>query len=244
MRVSMLSFPTRPPLVFFSFFYFFSNAIGTSIRLSIDKVKIDNQLRERDNENLKSELSLLRSQVSPHFMFNILNSLAALARKKSDQMEPAIIQLSKLMRYMLYESEDKKISVEKELDYLNSYISLQKLRFGNDVEVGFITQLEKENIPIEPMLLIPFVENAFKHGVGMISQPKIEIELIIDASSINFSVRNKVSLVQSSTKDSSLGIGSVNLKRRLDILYKDRHEINTYFTEDNYHVAQLKLFFL
>jgi sensor histidine kinase YesM len=233
--------PTQPPVVFFSFLFFFSTAIGTSIRLSVDKVKFDNQLREKDNENLKSELSLLRSQVSPHFMFNVLNSLSALARKKSDQMEPVIIQLSKLMRYMLYDSEDEKITVERELEYLNSYISLQKLRFGNDVEVEFKTRLEKKGVPIEPMLLIPFVENAFKHGIGMIVQPKIEIEFATNSSHISFTVRNKMSLINSNDKDSSSGIGLVNLTRRLRLLYKDRHEIKTYITKDSWHIAHLEI---
>ncbi len=233
--------PTQPPIVFFSFLFFFSTAISTSIRLSIDMIKFDNQLREKDNENLKSELSLLRSQVSPHFMFNVLNSLSALARKKSDQMEPVIIQLSKLMRYMLYDSEDEKITVERELEYLNSYISLQKLRFGNDVEVEFKTRLEKQEIPIEPMLLIPFVENAFKHGIGMIVQPKIEIEFTTNSSHISFTVRNKISFIRADDKDSSSGIGLINLTRRLRLLYKDRHEIKTHITKDSWHIAHLKI---
>jgi two-component system LytT family sensor kinase len=230
-----------PPLIFFTILFFFSTAISTSIRLSLDSVKLNTQLKERENENLKSELSLLRSQVSPHFMFNVLNSLASLARKRSDQMEFVIIQLSKLMRYMLYDTDDEKITVEKELEYLNSYINLQLLRFGNDVEVRFKTSFEKSNVPIEPMLLIPFVENAFKHGIGMIVQPVIEIKFLTNAQGISFAVRNKVSLMNLNAKDGNSGIGLTNLKRRLGLMYRGQHEIKTFITEDHWHVAELKI---
>ena len=233
--------PLEPPLSFFTVFFFQSIAISTSIRLSMDRVKLNSQLKDRENESLKSELSLLRSQVSPHFMFNVLNSLASLARKKSTQMEFAIIQLSKLMRYMVYETSDKKITVENEIEYLNSYIDLQKIRFGNDVEVRFNTSLTRPNLPIEPMLLIPFVENAFKHGIGLIAQPIIEINFATTKEGMFFVVRNKVSFVDGSSKDGSSGIGLNNLTRRLNLLYKDKYEIKTNTTADNWHVAELKI---
>jgi len=217
-------------------------AISTVVRFAIAQDEFERERKERENETLKSELSLLRSQVSPHFMFNVLNSLAALNRKKSDQLEHVIVQLSKLMRYMLYEKEDNAITVAMELEYLNSYINLQKIRFADDVLVTFHVDSKANAVAIEPMLLIPFVENAFKHGIGMILNPVIEMYFWGDNRTIRFLVRNKVNLHVESSKDSSHGIGLTNLRRRLNLLYKNRHEIKTVITEDNWYEAELKIY--
>src|SRR5205085_7019396 len=112
---------------------------------------------------LKSELSFLRSQISPHFMFNVINNIVALARKKSDLVEPSLIQLSQLMRYFLYDSNAEKVPLEKEVKYLENYIALQQQRIGNNIIKLNISGVHG-GYEIEPMLLIPFVENAFKHG--------------------------------------------------------------------------------
>ncbi len=213
--------------------------LSTALRLTSDRVEFERDRKEREHENLKSELSMLRSQVSPHFMFNVLNNLASLARKKSDNLESVIIQLSQLMRYMLYDSGEKKVSLEKEIEYLRSYIDLQKLRFGNDMTVRFSADVKLVDIPIEPMLFIPFVENAFKHGAGMIADPVIEISLNADDNALYFSVKNKFTAV-SQSKDPSSGIGIQNVRRRLDLLYKDMHELRIKEV-DHWFIAELKL---
>lgn len=195
------------------------------------RVILDNRvkqqlLKERETVQLKSELTFLRSQISPHFMFNILNNLVSLARKKSDDLEPAIVNLSQLMRYMLYESDDHRVILSKEVDYLKSYINLQMLRFGSNVKVNIDVQGDTNRYIIEPMLLIPFVENAFKHGTGMVDDPVIAISLSIDAETnlMRFIVVNGVSDLDVS-KDNSSGIGIANVKRRLAILHPDKHEL-------------------
>lgn len=200
--------------------------LSTALRLTSDRVQYERERKERENENLKSELSLLRSQVSPHFMFNVLNNLASLARKKSDQLESVIIQLSHLMRYMLYDSGEKRVTLDKEIEYLKSYIDLQKLRFGNDISISFETDVKQGDQPIEPMLLIPFVENAFKHGIGIIADPQIMISLSIEDHTLSFAVKNKFNRILTETKDPRSGIGIQNVRRRLDLLYKDLHELN------------------
>ena len=172
-------------------------------------------------------------------MFNVLNNLASLARKKSDQLEPVIIQLSHLMRYMLYDSGEKKVSLAKEIEYLESYIDLQKLRFGNDVTVAFETDITKGDMPIEPMLLIPFVENAFKHGIGIIMDPVISIQLVTDETTLHFTVKNKFSS-SPETKDPSSGIGVQNVSRRLDLLYKDMHDLKIH-SSGEWFIVELKL---
>jgi two-component system, LytTR family, sensor kinase len=231
----------RPrPLVFTVFNFLMILGLSTTLRLTGDRVRFERERKEYENERLKSELSLLRSQVSPHFMFNVLNSLASLARKRSDQLESFIIQLSHLMRYMLYESGEKRVTLEREVEYLKSYIDLQKLRFGNDVAIEFHTQVVRMDLPIEPMLLIPFVENAFKHGIGLISEPTIRINLTLDDHQLHFSVHNKFNKVLTETKDVGSGIGIQNVRRRLDLLYQDLYTL-TIVEKDLWFMVDLKL---
>jgi sensor histidine kinase YesM len=153
--------------IFFNLFpYLFILACSTAYRMIQDRMQAEQLLKEKENENLKTELSFLRSQVSPHFMFNVLNNMVALARKKSEQLEPSLIKLSSLMRYMLYETDEDKVPLEKEAEYLQSYIDLQQQRFGKKLTVNTEIDIQYAGYEIEPMLLIPFVENAFKHGTA------------------------------------------------------------------------------
>jgi LytS/YehU family sensor histidine kinase len=205
--------------------YLSITGISISYRIIIDNAQQEKIRKEKENENLKTELSFLRSQVSPHFIFNILNNMASMARKKSDMLEPSIIELSNLMRYMLYESEGSKVLLTREVDYLNSYMALQLLRFGDDVTIVFNIPDNINAYYIEPMILVPFVENAFKHGIGMLTDPVIAIDLQIDGDHwLNFTVTNKVAPVNDS-KDKSSGIGLANVKRRLDLLYGNNHDL-------------------
>ena len=219
-------------------------AISTSYKIFSDYLANEQKMKDQENERLKSELGFLRSQISPHFMFNVLNSIVSLARKKSDLIEPVTIKLSELMRYMLYEVDEEKVSMEKELKYLQSYIDLQKLRFGNDVAFNFEVINQISNKTIEPMLLIPFVENAFKHGVGLIKNPVIDVKLDVQQSHIYFEVRNKVSRqFVEVTKNKNSGIGLVNVRRRLELLYPKNHEL-TIEEEGEWYEVKLKIFFL
>ena len=221
----------------FSFISFL--AMSSSYRLIADNFVKERMNKEKESEALKTELSFLRSQVSPHFMFNVLNNLVALARLKSNQIEPSLIKLSHLMRYMLYDSDQDTISLEKELEYLHSYIDLQHLRFGDDVKVNLVTEGQIAGRMIEPMLLIPFVENAFKHGMGMIKDPFIDIKLKANNTGLEFVVSNKT-CTEPEVKDKNSGIGLNNVKRRLELLYKDHHELITGKT-GNVYTAALKI---
>lgn len=140
-------------------------------------------------------------------------------------VESVVVKLSELMRYMIYETTDAKVAISKEMVYLENYIELQKIRFGNDIEITFNHKLADTPNSIEPMLLIPFVENAFKHGVGMVLNPFIEITLLDDREKLYFGVRNKVSSQKSEKKDDSSGIGLTNVKRRLELLYPNEHQL-------------------
>jgi two-component system LytT family sensor kinase len=224
--------------VFFSIFFVISTS--TAFQLIVDKMKMERQSSARENENLKTELSLLRSQVSPHFMFNVLNNMVSLARKQSDVLEPSLIKLSSLMRYMLYEADEDKVPLEKETEYLQSYIDLQQQRFGKNVIINVSLDAPENQYDIEPMLLIPFVENAFKHGTGLISHAQIDINLHTAADKLFFSVQNKFNKTSEEIKDKTSGIGLSNVKRRLNLLYGDDYvlQINK---KDDWFVVSLQL---
>jgi sensor histidine kinase YesM len=215
-------------------------AVSTSYTMFRDRARAERLLKEKENEGLKTELSFLRSQVSPHFMFNVLNNIVSLSRKRSDMVEPVVIKLSQLMRYMLYESDEEKVSLEKEVEYLQSYIDLQMLRFGDDVKLGLDIRNSAGSASIEPMLLIPFVENAFKHGVVLIQNPQIDIFLGASGHELKFVVKNKFNTKVEEEKDKSSGIGLNNVKRRLNLLYKDRHKLLVK-EEGDWFIADLTL---
>lgn len=200
-------------------------AIGVLYRLSWDKVREDDMLHRIQEENLKTELAFLRSQISPHFVFNVLNNIVAMVRLRHDRLEETVIKLSSLMQYMLYEAEDEKVLLKREAEYLQSYIDLQQQRFGAKVRVNADISLSEEWYEIEPMLLIPFVENAFKHGVGMIAQPQIDIRLRTEGKTLFFTVENKFSAGTGEIKDKTSGIGLTNVKRRLNLLYAESHTL-------------------
>jgi len=222
--------------LFFNIFpLIFILVASSTYRLVIDRIEADQREKNRVNEQLKTELSLLRSQVSPHFMFNVLNSMVAMARKKSDMLEDSLIKLSHLLRYMLYETEHT-VTVSKELEYLGDYIDLQRLRFGNTVDIRFSREINDPNRQIQPMLLIPFVENAFKHGVVAVEDPQIIIDIREINGSIEMSVINTYSPDPAEVKDATHGIGLENVARRLELLYPDRHQFTVKQDEHRYHI--------
>jgi hypothetical protein len=194
--------------------------------IAVDRIRAEKSQKENEAMQLGMELKFLRSQISPHFLFNILTNLVSLARKKSDHLETSLLMLSGLMRYMLYDA-GKKISLQQEVEYLKSYIALQKLRFGRDVKIVFNIELslEETNYSIESMLLIPFIENAFKHGTGYVDQPVIDINLTVKEGVLVFQVVNKFDPETDTSKDESSGIGLSNVRSRLTLLYPDRHDL-------------------
>lgn len=214
-------------VVFYLFPAFFFLACSTAVYFFREKLRSDRLAKERENENLKSELLFLRSQVSPHFLFNVLNNMVALARKGSDQLEPSLIKLSSLLRYMLYEAAEEKVLLRKELDYLQSYIDLQTQRFRKSLQVDYAVGEVDDAYQLEPMLLIPFVENAFKHGVAGTADAVIRINLKAVNGVLQLNVTNRYfAEAQTGEKDKSSGIGLTNVRRRLSLLYPGKHELH------------------
>jgi len=188
--------------------------------------RLEKERKEKETEHLRTELSFLRGQVNPHFMLNVLNSMVLMARKRSELLEPALLELAELMNYMLYQADHEKIRLEDELEYLRVYIDLQMLRFKDDVTVQFKTPACVGNQHIEPMLLIPMVENAFKHGIGLVESPLIHIDVsITDNNLLSVTVENKYRYLQESEDKRPAGIGLSNLKKRLDLIYPGTHNL-------------------
>ena len=187
------------------------------------------QLRKvKETEYLRTELSFLRGQVNPHFMLNVLNSMALLARRKSDLLEPVLLELARLMNYMLYDAGNQKISLEDEIGYLRAYIDLQLLRFGDDVRVCFDTPQQIPPRCIEPMLFIPLVENAFKHGIGLVPEPVITIGIRANGDDrVSIIVENKYNPLVRYQENRTQGIGLSNLRKRLDLVYPGDYDLNT-----------------
>lgn len=175
-----------------------------------------------ENEKLIAELSFLKSQINPHFLFNSLNNIYSLSYHKSDKAPEAILKLSGIMRYMLQESEDDKVQLKDEIAYLENYISLQQLRFKEPLAIDYKVNTESLELRIMPLLLISFLENAFKHGVVTNKDHPVRILIEVVNSRLHFKVSN---FKNKSNKDQTSGIGLENLKRRLELGYPDQYTL-------------------
>ncbi len=207
------------------------------IRFMIDWFDSQKLKDELINQRQSSELALLRSQVNPHFLFNTLNNIYSLVYKKSEEAPAAIMKLSRIMRYMLYDSNSDQVPLEKEVDYLKSFIELQELRINQPEYVDFRIEGDIENRTIAPMLLIPFVENAFKHG-GKNHSPGITIFLSAGTTQFHFEVTNYKKKNVLTKGDEIGGIGLQNIMRRLELLYKGKHELKI---EDGHEIFRISL---
>ena len=221
--------------------FLFTIFVSATYKTLIDRMHLEKEANERRQENLKTELSFLRSQISPHFLFNIMNNIAAMVRLKSDELEPTVHKLSSLMQYMLYETDEEKVLLQSEIENLQNYIDLQRQRFSEKLILHVSLDVKENWHTIEPMLLIPFVENAFKHGTGLVQNPEIEIELKAENDKLYFIVKNKF-IETETTKDKTSGIGLVNVKRRLELLYGNWHHL-TINKADGWFIVSLQLTF-
>lgn len=197
-----------------------------------------NRRRSLEKEKLKAELTALKNQINPHFLFNILNGLYGMALKNDDEMTAdGIAKLSQMMRYMLYESNDAKVPLEKEIAYLQNYIDLQKIRINGDLtEISFSTSGDISGKQIVPMIFIPFVENAFKHGLSTVKSSYIHISLDLLGNDLSFRVENSVHAHTLPLKKNYGGIGLKNVKKRLALLYTGSYELNINQEDDKYLV--------
>ncbi|HEY9169778.1 MAG TPA: sensor histidine kinase [Lutibacter sp.] len=211
-------------------------AISLSFRLSIEWYKNEKIKNLIKTQKINAELSFLKSQLNPHFLFNTLNSIYSLANKKSDDTTEAIITLSELMRYMIYETNKEFVTLQNEIDYIKNFISLQNLRLKESSGVRFNVR-GKLDYNIEPLLLISFIENAFKFGTDYTGKTNINIEIKVEDDFLSLKVSNYISLKEKSNLDS--GIGIENIKSRLNILYPNTHTLNIEESDKMFNVDLL-----
>ncbi|UYZ58845.1 sensor histidine kinase [Hymenobacter latericus] len=204
---------------------------SSGLKVTGDYLLAQRNRRELERQQLLTELSLLKMQVNPHFLFNTLNNIYSLASQKSDRAPEAVLRLSEIMRYMLYESSADAVPLSKELNHLRSFLDLQRLRLpanGADAIVFSTAGISADvAYPIAPMLLQPLVENAFKHG-DLTARPAVVIELGLDAQGVlHFAVQNATApAAPGPALEQPGGVGLVNLRRRLELLYPERHHLH------------------
>lgn len=198
-------------------------------------LRVSSRWRETEREKMNAELSYLKAQINPHFLFNTLNSIYSLAIMKSDETPTAVVKLSGMMRYVLSEATTNFVSLEKEIIYIKNYIDLQKIRFGDSISLEFTVNGTTNGKQIAPLILISFIENAFKHGINAEEDSAIKIKIDITAEELFLNVFNKKVAVHISEENKS-GLGVENTRNRLELLYPKRHKLSIYDTEKDYLV--------
>ena len=183
----------------------------------------------------ETELKLLRSQLHPHFLFNTLNNLYSLALEKSDKTPDLIIRLGDMLSYIIYDCNSDRVLLSKEIDFLNSFIELQKVRFIScDIKLDITGDIDEQKIA--PMLLHTFIDNSFKHGAARISGDSwIKISIDINSGFIDFKVENNIPAGKDMIKETG-GIGIENAKKRLQLIYRDRYDLQIHHSESTYSV--------
>ncbi len=233
----------QPPFKAFGFY----NHILASVLISgfamglgvMDKLKQnEKKQKELEKEKLNSELAFLKNQISPHFFFNTLNNIYSLIGIDGPIAQESVLKLSKLMRYLLYESEHGETLISHEIEFMNNYIDLMKLRINPRVKLDIDFPKEFTDFPIPPLLFIPFIENAFKHGISYREQSNIKVGMKIDKHQIRFIAENGLGAVGPKAELQHSGIGLENVRKRLGLLYPGKHEL---IIEQNETIFRVKL---
>ena len=202
----------------------------------IELKNIELKMEKLEKQNIYSELALLKSQVNPHFLFNTLNNIYALSLVKSDSASTLVMKLSELMRYMLESSKQKFVILSDEINYIESYIELEKVRVSIKTDVQLLKSGELNNYKIAPMVLIPFIENIFKHGVNAYAKKLYaKIDLKIIDNELNFLVENSIP-ENPDVKQESTKTGLSNIKKRLELIYPDNHSLKINQSKDLYQI--------
>ncbi|GGF36726.1 sensor histidine kinase [Echinicola rosea] len=230
----------------FSFHFFMPELIrflmimglGTSIELILQFEKEKKRYEELEKQKIIKELNFLKNQLNPHFLFNALNNIYSLARKKSEDTTPAILLLSDMLRYVLYESGKDKVTLEQEVTFIKNYVSLEKLKYHPEIapKINCSFSITHGQFPIEPLLFITLIENAFKHGISYMAPSFIMISMVENDKEILLSVINSVSKQKDGvlTNTNREGLGIANLKKRLELLYPKKHSFKQIYENSTF----------
>jgi LytS/YehU family sensor histidine kinase len=218
--------------------HFLLVSTGAAIKLLIDYAGVQRRLGEMAKEKAETELNFLKSQINPHFLFNSLNTIYFLIDKQNAGARTTLLQMADLLRYQLYDCNNPTIEIEKEVHYLQDYVRLQELRKDNQYEVGMEVGEQVKGFRITPLLLIPFVENAFKHiSHHTHARNFISVALQRSNGTLTFIVENSKDDQQRSTEPTG-GIGLSNVKRRLELIYPGKHTLQI---ENSPHIFKIEL---
>ena len=199
-------------------------------RLEKDQLETNLKLRE-------AELKLLKAQIHPHFLFNTLNNLYGLTLEKSDLAPQLVLRLSDLMDYMLYKCQGSQVDLKNEIEHIRNYIEIERIRYAKKLKLDFKFSGKLNNQPIAPMLLLPFVENAFKHGVSkQIENPFVKIDIVIQNTDLQVTVENSKNKNAVFAEDYTKGIGLQNVKKRLVLLYPEKHKLEIISGETDFKI--------
>lgn len=207
-------------IIYTSFIISFACGIAIAIKLIRMNIRQKEASQEVMQKKLETELNLLKSQINPHFLFNTLNNIYSLAMKKSDDTGPVVMKLSKLLRFMLYESEKDRIVINEEVKLVQDYIELERIRYNDRLSLTISVEISNPNATITPLLLLPLIENAFKHGASE-SMKTILIEVVISEQNNRLKASVKNSKERNLTPVDCGGIGLKNVRRQLELTYSD-----------------------
>lgn len=212
-------------------------AFTTGFKLFIDWYKERRETEALRREKIDAELKFLKSQTNPHFLFNTLNSIYGLALEKSEKTPSLILKLSDILSYTLYESNVKRVTLRKELTLIENIIALEKERYEKRVVIDYKLEGDIEGIKIPPLILVPFIENAFKHGLkNEVKKGWIKINIKALKSTLSFRIENSIAKIEDEENNNGGGLGLQNVSRRLDLLYGDQKELLIHKTDDTYIV--------
>jgi two-component system, LytTR family, sensor kinase len=197
----------------------------------------EKQRKEAEKEKLNSELAFLKNQINPHFFFNTLNNIYSLVQTRVEDGQKAILQLSKLMRYLLYETEKGDTLLSQEIDFMKNYIELMKLRLSKRVSLNIEFPENFQDVTIPPLLFLPFIENAFKHGISYKNPSFINILMKVGEHEICFECNNSLGTKGDELIKSEHGIGLENVRKRLSLLYPGNHQLSINESETSFHVV-------
>ncbi|SEI37119.1 Histidine kinase [Dyadobacter koreensis] len=218
--------------------------LGVSTSLSVlQRWQKDAQIRESvEKQNIATELALLKAQINPHFFFNTLNNIYALTFTDVPVSRDAILKLSRMMRYLLYETQQDTSLLSQEISFIKDYMELMKLRLQSNTTIFFTESKPDKEYSVAPMLLLPFIENAFKHGISVMQKADIRVDISISDGFLTMLVKNQIFRDKDTLNMETGGIGLVNTQRRLDLLYPQKHElVIDENNQDNTYQVLLKL---
>lgn len=219
--------------------FFLVFTVSTCIKVIQQWLSAEQRQKQIENEKLNTELSFLKSQINPHFLFNTLNNIYSLAVVKSDATAGAVMKLSSIMRYVLSDTKQHLVPLEKEIKFIQHYIDLQQVRLTDKIKINFAVKGEVEGKQIAPLLFIPFVEYAFKYGISTKEFSEISISVKAEGNEIEFFADNRI-IASETDQENNSGIGLKNTKRRLEILYPNKHKLEIK-NENNRFIVHLIL---